>query len=102
MATKFFPVGCTTVTATTTSAATIIPSGGNYMRIVRVNNSSRVWIKFGTDTVTVTTSNGMELLPGMAEEFSNPNPSLYSYFAVITDTSTCGVNVCSSPTFSIP
>lgn len=102
MATKFFPVACVGVTATTTSAATAVPTGGKYFRITRVNNSSRVWIKFGSDTVVVTATDGMELLPGMAEEFSNPNSNLYTYFAVITDTSTCGVNVCVSPTFSLP
>jgi len=102
MATKFFPVGAVGVTATTTSAATAMPSGGKYYRITRENNASRVFIKFGSDTVVATTTTSMELLPGIAEEFANPNSNLYTYFAVITDSSTCGVNVSASPTFSTP
>lgn len=101
MTTKFFPVASADVTATTSSAATALPSGGKYYRITRENNASRVFIKFGGSDVVVTTTTGMDLLPGIAEEFTNPNTTLYTHFALITDASTCKVNVSASPTFSI-
>lgn len=101
MTTKFFPVTAAGVTATTSSAATLLPTGGKYYRITRENNASRVFIKFGSSDVVATTNTSMELLPGIAEEFASPNSNLYTYFAVITDASTCGVNISASPTFSI-
>lgn len=95
---KFFPVDSTSVTATTSSAATALPTPGQSLRITREVSATRVFIKFGTSGVTATTSS-MELVSGIVEEFTVPNPSAYSHFAVITNAGTCGVNVSVSPNY---
>lgn len=91
----FFVSAATTATATTSSAATAIPgaitSGQAVVRIVREDNTSRVFIKFSTSSaVTVTTTDGTELIPGVVEVFLVPASG---YFALITDTGSVAVNV---------
>lgn len=98
---SFFPVGIVGVTAATTTAATLIPSGGKIMRIARETSTARCWIKFGTASVTVTATTGMELVSGVVEELENPNDQSYTYFAVICDTGTCGVNVTTGPYYKV-
>lgn len=92
----FNPVGSTTKTATTTSATYPMPGGANSvekaLRVVREDNASRVWIKFGAAaSATVTTTDGMEIIPGVVEVFEVPVGS--DYFSIICDTGTAGVNV---------
>jgi hypothetical protein len=95
----FFPVGSTTLTATTTtSAATPLPTGGPFIRIARETAAVRVFIAFGTASVVATTAN-MELVSGIVEELQNPNSTAYTHFAVITNTSTCGVNLSTGPRY---
>jgi hypothetical protein len=96
---SFFPVSAVSVTAAVTTATTILPTVGTIIRLTREINASRVFIKFGTASVTATTSDSMELTAGLIEELENPNPTAYTYFAVICDTGTCGVNVSVSPKF---
>lgn len=98
MTDPFRPIGSTTKDATTTSAAHQIPGGGGEgeknVRLVREDNTSRVWIKFGSEQdMSVTTSNGMELLAGVVETFGLRGNE--DFFAIITDTGTCEVNVTS-------
>ena len=96
---SFFPVGSTTLTATvTTSAATILPTGGPFIRIARETAAVRVFIAFGTASVVATTSS-MELVSGIVEELQNPNTTAYTHFAVITSSGTCGVNVSTGPRY---
>lgn len=100
----FFPVGSVSVSATTSSAATILPLGGAtspgpMIRVARESSAIRVFIAFGTSGVAATTSS-MELISGVVEELEIPNPATYTYFAVITDSGTCGVNVSTGPRYS--
>lgn len=95
MADIFFVSAATTENATTTSAAHAIPgaiTGSKAVaRIVREDNSSRLFIKFSTSSsVTVTTSDGTELIPGVVENFLVPASG---YFAIITDSGDADVNV---------
>lgn len=98
---KFFPVSATSVTATTSSAATALPTPGQALRVTREVSAIRVFIAFGTSGVTATTSS-TELVSGVVEEFTIPNPSAYSHFAVITNSGTCGVNVSVGPNYDQP
>jgi hypothetical protein len=95
MADIFFASASVTQNATTSSGAHAIPgsiTGGKAVaRIVREDNSSRVFIKFSTSSsVSVTTSDGVELIPGVVESFLVP---AVGYFAIITDTGDADVNV---------
>ena len=96
----FFPVSSTSVTATSSSAATALPTPGARLRLARESSSVRVFINFGTAGVVATTSS-TELVSNVVEEFYIPNPSAYSYFAVITNAGTCGVNISVSPVYSV-
>lgn len=99
MSNRFYPLGSVSVSATSSSAATAMPASGSSIRVVRVQNAARVFIRFGTSAaLTVTTSNGMEILPGIVEDFSNEYEKA-TYFALITDGTTTGVNVSVGPTF---
>ena len=98
---KFFPVASTSVTATSSSSATALPTPGQSLRITREVSTARVFIKFGGSDVAATTSS-MELVSGIVEEFTIPNPTAYSHFAVITNAGTCGVNVSVSPNYDQP
>ena len=95
----FFPVGSTTLTATTTSsAATALPTGGPFIRLARETAAVRVFIAFGTASVVATTAS-MELVSGIVEQLQNPNSVAYTHFAVITFSGTCGVNVSTGPRY---
>lgn len=92
----FKPVGATTKTATTTSAAHPIPGGANSVektvRVVREANGNRVWVKFGSvSSATVASSDGIELLPGVVEIFELAVGEVY--FSIICNTGTVDVNV---------
>lgn len=96
----FFPVGSTSVSATSSAlASTAIPTGGPMIRIARETGSPRVFIKFHATAATATTSD-MELVSGVVEELENPGG--YSYFSVITDAGTCGVNISTGPRYKLP
>jgi len=102
----FFPVGSVSVSATTSSAATILPAGtatyaGPMLRIAREISTARVFIAFGLVNATTATASSMELTSGVVEELEIPNKLIYTHFAVITDTGTCGVNVSTGPFFEI-
>ena len=97
---KFWPVNGDSQLATTSNVRNTIPLGGPVLRIARETNSTRVWIKFGDISVTATDS-GMELVSGIVEELENPNPAIYTYYAVITGGGTCGVNITAGPRYSI-
>ena len=71
------------------------------MRIARETSSARVWIKFGTSSVSANAGNAMELVSGVVEELENPNDNIYTYFAVICDTGTCGVNLTTGPRYKV-
>lgn len=95
----FFPVGSASVSATTSAlASTAIPTGGPMIRVARETSASRVFIAFHATSATATTSS-MELVSGVVEELENPGG--YSFFSVITDAGTCGVNVSTGPRYNI-
>ena len=96
----FFPVAAVDVSATTSSGSTALPTPGKTIRISRESNSNRCFIKFGSSSVTVTTSTGMELVAGVVESFDLPDAG-YTNFALITDTGTVKVNVSVSPKFDV-
>lgn len=96
----FFPVGSTSVSATTSAlSSTAIPTGGPMIRIARETSASRVFIAFSSGTATATTSS-MELVSGIVEELENPGG--YANFSVITDAGTCGVNISCGPRYKQP
>ena len=96
---SFFPTSSTSVTATiAASTAALIPTPGAIIRIVRQDSTDRVYIKFGGASVAATTSS-TELLPGIVEEWENPDPNTYLYYSVITGSNTVGVNISVSPRF---
>lgn len=96
----FFPVAATDVTASTTTAATALPTPGKTIRVSRESNSSRCFVKFGGPSIEVTTTNGMELVAGVVESFDLPDAG-YTNFALITDSGTVKVNVSVSPKFDV-
>ena len=101
---KFFPVSSGAVTATSSSAATTLPTGpqgqtGPIIRVARETSSVRVFIEFGGSGITATTGS-TELISGVVEEFENPNPSYYTHYAVITASGTCSVNIACGPRYS--
>jgi len=96
----FFPVGSTSVAATTSAlSGTAIPTGGPMMRVARETSASRVFIKFGTSSSVAATVSDMELVSGVVEELENPGG--YSHFSVITDTGICGVNIACGPRYNV-
>lgn len=96
----FFPVGSTSVSATSSAlASTAIPSGGPVLRVARETSAVRVFIAFHATSATATTSS-MELVSGVVEELDNPGG--YAYFSVITDAGTCGVNISAGPRYKLP
>lgn len=95
---KFFPVAAVSVAGTTSSQATVIPTGGKMLRVSRDTSAARVFIAFGTSGVTATTSS-MELVSGIVEELEIPNTTAYTYFAIITASGTCNVNLSVSPKY---
>lgn len=95
----FFPVGSTSVAATSSAlSSTAIPSGGPMIRIARETSSVRVFIKFHA-TAAVATVSDMELVSGVVEELENPGG--YAYFSVITDAGICGVNIACGPRYNV-
>lgn len=96
----FFPVGSTSVSATSSAlSGTAIPTGGPMFRIARETSSVRVFIKFGTSSSVAATVSDMELVSGVVEELENPGG--YSHFSVITDTGICGVNIACGPRYNV-
>lgn len=96
----FFPVGSTSVSATSSAlASTAIPAGGPIIRVARETSAARVFIKFHATSATATSSD-MELVSGVVEELENPGG--YAYFSVIADAGTCGVNISCGPRYKQP
>ena len=97
---KFWPVGGDFQTASTGSVRNVLPAGGPIIRVARETSSIRVWIKFGDSSVTADAT-GLELVSGIVEELENPDPAKYTYYAVITGSGTCGINITAGPRYSI-
>lgn len=95
----FFPVGSVGVDATASSSTTLLPLGGTLIRIARETSALRVLIQFGGTTITADPNTAMELVSGIVEELENPNPNLYTHFAVVTLSGTVGVNVSCGPRY---
>lgn len=99
---SFFPVNSTSASATNVaSAAAAIPTPlqvGTIIRVVRENTVNRVFIKFGTASVVATT-NSVELINGIVEEWEVPDATSYTYYSVISSAGTVGVNISISPNF---
>ena len=98
---RFFPVGSTSVTGSSSaSAAAVLPTGGPIIRISRDTSSESIFIKFGGSDVVATTSS-MELVSGIVEELENPNTAVYTHYSVITLSGTCKANISTGPRFNV-
>lgn len=91
----FYPIGSFQKTATTSSAVYSLGVGMSdekEVRVVRQHNSSRAWIKFGSDpNLSVSSTTGIELISLVVEFFDIP--SNQNNFAIICDTGTVDINL---------
>lgn len=68
------------VTTGASSASTTLPTQADgLIRMVRVSVSGRCYIKFGVAGVTVSSADGMLMLPGEVETFAVPGMTHVAY-----------------------